>query len=312
MRALDHVDLTAAQITANSLAIPDTTSAAPWWASGEVAWNSATAYVVGDYVILASTGRVYRCIGANTNKTPAAVANRVFWQDEYPVNALAWADMKTSTYTYSASPFEITVRPGAIADVNLEGLVNVDTARLQVWDAPGGNLLYDQTLSTFYWGGDLWVTYYFDLPYQRDRLKFTAVPSSATAEMTLMLESYAATPLQVSQISFGRYIDLGLPEYGLEMQLRNFGRLEYDPFGNATQRDGLVVVDLVGDDVVNATDANRVAEFIRRNRNRVMTWEAVDDPIYDYLSTTGIAEATIRPENPAKARMNFRISGIAA
>jgi len=310
MRALDHVDLTAAQITANSLPIPDPDSSAPWWTAGEVAWNIATAYTINQYVIRATTRRVYRAIANSTGQTPEN--SPLSWADVYPVNALAWADMKTSTYTYSESPFEITVRPGAISDVDLSGMVNVDTARLQVWDALGGTLIYEQTFSSFYWGGDLWVSYYFDLPYQRDRLKFTGVPSSATSEMTLTLESNDGSDIQISQIAFGRYVDLGLAEYGLEMQLRNFGGFEQDRFGVTTLRDGLVVVDLNGSDIVDARDANRVSEFIRRNRNRVMVWEAVDDPLYDYLSTTGIAECSIRPENPAKARMNFRVSGISA
>lgn len=312
MRALDHVDLESSDIVANSVPVPDPDSSAPWWAigAGESAWDSGTAYVVDDYVVLASTGRVYRAIAASTNKSPNLYP--LLWFDAYPVNALAWADMKTSTYTYAASPFEITVSPGAISDVDLEGLLNVDTARLRVWDESGGTLIYDQTLSTFYWGGDLWVSYYFDLPYQRDRVKFSEVPSSATAEMTLTLESYDAGALRVSQIAFGRFVELGLAEYGLEMQLKNFGSVEFDIYGNSTLRDGLVVVDLTGSDFVSASDANRVAEFVRRYRNRVMVWEASDDPLYDYLSTTGIAECSIRAENTNSARMNFTVSGISA
>lgn len=310
MRALDHVDLTPANITGNSLAIPDPTSTAPWWTAGEVAWNSATAYTVGQYAARASTGRVYRAIGNSTNAPPET--NPLLWFDEFPVNALAWADMKTSTYTYSASPLAITVRPGAIADIDLEGLVNVDAIRVEVWDAPGGAKIFDETQETLYWSGDLWIAYYFDLPYQRDRLKFRAVPASATSEITVTLIAYDAGQLQVSQIAFGRYVDLGMAEFGLEMQLKNFGGIYFNRFGGATVRDGLVVVDLVGSDKVKARDANRVAEFVRRNRNRVLVWEAADDPVYDYLSTTGTAECSLRADGPTHARMNFTVSGISA
>lgn len=311
MRALDHVDLTPANITANSLPVPDPDSAAPWWAgAGEAAWAVGTAYTIGKYVVRGT--RVYLAIAASTGADPALAANRDKWKDAYPVNALAWADMKTSTYTYAEGSYEATVAPGAVADVNLEGLVNVDTVRVVVLDAPGGAVIYDETISTLWWGGDPWVSWFFDMPYQRDRAKFSGLPTSLTARITVTLTAYNGGPLQVSQICFGRFVDLGCAEFGIEMRLRNFGKLEYDDWGNTTQADGLVVVDLVGNGVVPAADANRVAEFVRRHRNRVMVWEASANPAYDYLSSTGIAECTLRAEGPAHARLGFNLSGIGA
>lgn len=311
MRALDHIDLSAGQILANTVATPDPSSAAPWWdGSGEVVWSSATAYTTGQYVVRTGTGRVYKALQNSTNRVPES--NPLYWEDVYPINALAWGDMKTSTYTYAASPFELSVQPGVISHVNLEGLVNVDAVRLRVWDAPGGNLIYDMTNSVFWWTGDPWISYYFDMPYKRDRTKFNSVPSNASAVYELKLTSVDGTPLQVSQIAFGRFVDLGCPEFGLEWSLRTFGKNVADDFGVTTVKDGLVVVDLSGTDDVAALDANRVAEFLRKNRNRVLVWEAVDDPMYDYLSTTGVAECGLRPVGPNSARMHFRVNGVGA
>jgi hypothetical protein len=310
MYALDHVDLTGAQITANTLSIPDLTSAAPWWTAGESAWNAATSYTIGQYVVRATTGRVYRALATGVDAgLPENTPLR--WQDVYPVNARAWADMKTSTYTYADTTYSVTVRPGAISDIDVSGLYGAESVRVEVWDVPGGSLLYDETASTFFWPGDPWVSYYFDLPFERENVEFLAIPASTSSEIRVTFSGAGA--MRIGQLAFGRYIELGCAQFGLTMSQRNFGTLEEDDFGNATVKDGLVVVDLSGSDAVDAVDANRVAVFLRKNRNRVMVWRArTDEPIYDYLKTTGIADVSITPQGPTQADMSLKIQGIAA
>jgi hypothetical protein len=312
MRALDHKDITATMLHASSVAEPDTLCTHPWWVTtGEKEWAGGTAYVLNDYVIRSATHRVYRAIQSSTGRTPET--NPLFWEDVGPTNRWAPFDMKSSTAMKGASPYTVTLRPGSrVTDLDLSGLDNVITARLQVWSSPGGTLVHDDTMSTLWWVGDLYVAYYFDLPQQRRRVKFTGIPTSDNPEMLLTLTASSAGSVFCSQIAAGRYVDLGCAEYGLEMRLRNFGKVEEDEWGNTKIRDGLVVRDLAGSDLVEALDANRVAEFALKNRNRAMVWEAVDEPMYDYLSTTGIANVSIRPEGPALARMTIEIQGVGA
>lgn len=312
MRALDHKDMTAAMLHASSVAEPDLTCTHPWWATvGEKAWAAPTPYGINEYVIRSTTHRVYRSIQSSTGLIPET--NPLHWEDFGPTNKWAPFDMKSSTAAKAAAPYTVTLRPGSrVSDVDVSGLENVLTARLQVWDAPGGTLVRDETLSTLWWVGDLYVAYYFDLPQQRRRVKFTDIPTSDNPEMLLTLTAAGAGSVFVSQIAVGRYVELGMAEFGLQMRLRNFGVAEEDPWGNTRIKDGLVVRDLVGSDVVKALEANRVAEFALKNRNRSMVWEAVDDAMYDYLSTTGIASISIQPEGPSHARMSIEIQGVGA
>lgn len=312
MRALDHIDVTAAMLHASSIAEPDLTCTHPWWVTtGEKEWLVGTAYAINAYVIRSATHRVYRAIQGSTGLTPET--NPLHWEDVGPTNRLAPFDMKSSTAMKGASPYTVTMRPGGrVSDVDVSGLDNVITARLQVWDAPGGTVVFDQTRSTFWWVGDLYIAYYFDLPQQRRRVKFTDIPTSDNPEMLLTLTAASAGSVFVSQVAIGRYVDLGCAEFGMEMRLRNFGVIEEDQWGNTKVRDGLVVRDLAGSDLVDTLDANRVAEFALKNRNRSMVWETVDDPLFDYLSTTGIANISIRPENPRQARMTIEVQGVGA
>lgn len=312
MRALDHQDITAAMLHASTIAEPDTLCTHPWWVTtGEKEWNSGTGYPINDYVIRSATHRVYRAIQSSTNVVPES--NPLYWEDVGPTNKWAPFDMKSSTAMKGASPYTVTLRPGGrVTDMDISGLGNVITARLQVWDSPGGTLVFDQTASTLWWVGDLYVAYYFDLPQQRRRVKFTGIPTSDNPEMLLTLTAASAGSVYVSQVAVGRYVDLGCAEFGMEMRLRNFGVIEEDQWGNTKVRDGLVVRDLAGSDLVTTLDANRVAEFALENRNRAMVWETVDDPLFDYLSTTGIANVSIRPENPRQARMTIEIQGVGA
>lgn len=313
MRALDHQDITAAMLHASSIAEPDLLCTHPWWVTtGEKEWSAGTTYTgQNNYVIRSATHRVYRSLQTSTGATPET--SPLYWEDVGPTNKWAPFDMKSSTAMKGASPYTVTLRPGGrVTDVDLSGLDNVITARLRVWDAPSGTLVRDETQSTLWWVGDLYVAYYFDMPQQRRRVKFTGLPTSANPEMLLTLTASVSGAVYCSQIALGRYVDLGCPEYGMEMRLRNFGRIEEDEWGNTKVKDGLVVRDLVGSDVVGALDANRVAEFALKNRNRAMVWEAIDEPMYDYLSTTGIANISIRPEGPGKARMSLEIQGVGA
>lgn len=308
MYSLDHVELTAAQIVANSLSVPDAASAAPWWAAGEVAWSAGTAYTIGQYVVRASTGRVYQALASSTGAVPEDNADK--WEDVYPANALAWADMKTSTYTYASTSYSVTVRPGAISDIDVSGLYGADAVRVEIWTAPAGTLVYDQTQSTLFWPGDPWVSYYFDLPFTREGTEFLNVPASPTAEVRVTFTGPGA--MRIGQLAFGRYINQGCAQFGLTMSQRSFGGYEEDDFGNATVKDGLVVVDLAGTDLVPTADANRVAVFLRKHRNRAMVWRASLDPTYDYLKTTGLADVSLTPEGPVQVSMNFKVNGIAA
>ncbi len=312
MRALDHQDITAAMLHASSIAEPDLACTHPWWVTtGEKEWSGATAYAINAYVIRSATHRVYRAIQSSTNVVPET--NPLHWEDVGPTNKWAPFDMKSSTAMKGASPYTVTLRPGSrVTDMDISGLDNVLTARLQVWNAPGGTLVKDETLSTFWWVGDLWVAYYFDLPQQRRRVKFTDIPTSDNPEMLLTLTAAGAGSVFVSQVAIGRYVDLGCAEFGMEMRLRNFGRIEEDQWGNTRVIDGLVVRDLAGSDIVSALDANRVAEFALKNRNRAMVWEARDEAVFDYLSTTGIANISVRAENPRQARMTIELQGVGA
>lgn len=312
MRSLPPSIITAAELTDSSVAEPDPSAAGPWWPEtpgGEAAWVTGTNYAAGSRVVRTTTHRVYFDTMGGLS-TVAPEKDPVRWQDERPSNRWAWNDLRTSTQTLAASPYSHKVKPGAISDVEVRGLSNVDQVRVQVWDEPGGALVFDQTASTMFWPGDPWVSYYFDLPYQRWRVRFSGLPSIATCEVQLTLTSSDGNAIGVAMVAYGRFSDLGCAEMEFELKLRSYGSADADEYGTTTIKDGIVVRDLSGSVSVDAFSANRVVDFLELHRNRVCVWEVSEDTLFDYLSTVGVADVSIRPRSAMEAQLNLNVQGV--
>jgi len=312
MKSLPAVVITAPMLVSSSVAEPDLSAAGPWWPTpGEVAWVTGTNYPVGSRVVRAAQHRVYRdTAGGVSSLEPEK--DPVRWFNERPTNRYAWNDLRTSTPTLAASPYTLTVRPGAIADVALEGLGNVDSVRVQMWDAPGGELVYDHTASLLYWSGNPVISYYFDLPYKRRKVRLKGLPAHSGCEVTVTISSLNGEAVSVGAIAFGRFVELGCSEFEFEMKLRTYGSAESDKYGTTTLVDGPVARDLSGSDTVSAEDANRVADFLERYRNMACVWVTHDHPLYDYLSTVGVADVSLKPMNAREARLTMNIQGVVA
>lgn len=302
MKILQPLTIANAGFIASSVGEPDT---------GEVAWNAATSYTPGQRVVLASTHRVYRNLIAGVNATsPHLAPDR--WFDEGPTNKWAWADTSVSTATSAPSPYTHTLQPGSFTDVALFGLVNVYSARLEVWYESGGALTFAQTLTTEYWSaGDPYISYYFDLPRFRNRLFFSGIPISATCECRLTLTALdSALPVQIGVAAYGRFEPVGCQEYGASARTVDYSRITTDEYGNTTIVKGRKAKDLRGTLVVDKAQAGVVDDLIDRLRGTPLVVVGSDDPDYDYLSTIGLVDAEPVAAGPTHATINYTVRGL--
>lgn len=275
----------------------------------ETVWDASTSYTVGMRRIRTSTHRVYRNLIAGVDATPPESAPSR-WFDEGPTNKWAWADTEVSTPTASPSPYNHVVRPGAISDAAVFGMSNVSSVRIEMWSGSGGPLIYDKTFSTEWWGnGDPYVSYYFDMPYYRNKIYLSGLPADTNCEVRMTLTSPTGG-ISFGLIAYGRFLDLGCAEYGFQASPVDYSRIKIDEFGNNYIVRGKRARDLSGTVRMPADQANAIVEAIDQLLGIPVLIVTSDDPIYDYLSTFGLISAQASAEGPNDARLSVTAKGL--
>lgn len=284
-------------------------STAPEPSLSETIWAAANAYTVGQRVIRQNVHRVYRNLIAGTDATlPELAPDR--WFDEGPTNKWAWADTQISTPTVASSPYQQLVRPGAITDIALLAIENVQNVRVEMWDEPGGDLIFDQTYSTEFWGnGDPYISYYFDLPYYRNKLFIQGLPADTSCEVKLTLNS-PTSAMEFGLIAYGRAFELGCSEYGFTASPVDYSRIKIDEYGNNYIVPGKRARDISGAVRMPVESANSIVETIHKLLGTPLLCIPSDDPANDYLVTFGLLSAQASAEGPNDARLQITVKGL--
>jgi hypothetical protein len=307
-RLLDGVDITDAVYTDCSITEPDPAAVMPDGTVGEVAWVTGTTYTAGVYVIDTVSHMVYQDgAGGVSNKAPRL--DPVRWGTGVrPTNKWALADKYKSTRTVGASPLTVTLRPGAVSDVVLFGLDGLSAARLEQWDAPGGNKVRDIEISGVGWAGDLWVSYYFDMPFTKDRMDFRELFLSSACELVLTLTGEADVALGI--LAVGRYESLGLTVQGASASPVDYSRITVNDFGDTTIVRGRVATDLRADVICDRSAAARAKRVIDRMAGKPCVLSLSDLPHDEYLSTFGLVSAEVVSEGSNHSKLSINSRGL--
>lgn len=303
MEALFPVSISDAMLVTSSVAEPDT---------GEQVWNPATAYAADERVIRLQTHRVYRCLVPGTNSTPPEDAPDR-WNDERPTNRWAWADTVSDTQTTAPGSFSVTVDAGAVTEVGLMKLSNVDEIRLEVWDSPTGSLIDDRLVSTEeYTGSDPEWDFWFGTPRQGDRVVLFDIEPSLTARVRVTFSSYDGATLGVGLIGFGQAQKMGVSTMDVSTKHRNFSKIREDDFGNTTIRRGKTAKDISGETEIDINDANAVEAFIADHIDQPGIYIPSRAVEHRFLTTYGLGEGELSPiaNAPRKVRLRHSVRGL--
>lgn len=298
-------------IVASSIAQPDPLKVMPNGDVGEVVWVTGTTYAVDDRVILTSTRRTYRdTVGGVSNRSPDVDPLR--WFDEGPTNQWAWADAQAATSVISASPYTLTVEPGAISDIELYGLTNVDTVAIEMLETTAGPVVFSETFTTDeYASADPHWSFYFDGPEQGETISIPGLPVYPGCRVSITLTSYDGQPLQVGLIAFGSYESLGIGTFGFEAIYRDYGYTDTDRWGNTVRVPGAKAKDLRGTAFMNASEANGVASTVRRLLDRGAIYVPSPNPEHRFLKTWGLIKpARIQAAGPTHAIVDIEVEGL--
>jgi hypothetical protein len=219
-----------------------TSSGAAEPGAGETAWNSGTAYAVGNTVYLASTHRRYEARTAHTNKNPALATidtPSADWQDIGPTNRWAMFDTLRNTatlFTGGAGVVEIT--PGGRVDsVGVAGLEDVDTALVE-YIRSGVTVYSSGTISLRY----RYVTNFYEFcfaPFQyREEFALFDVPPFTDGKVRLTLTRASGGDLSVGAVIVGMNEYIGRGQHGADDDATNFSRIDrtFDGTAQITRR----------------------------------------------------------------------------
>lgn len=194
MRVLTGIDVTEAMLGSG------TNVSEP--AAGEAIWVDATAYAVGDEVILTSTHRVYKCAAAHTSEPamrPDLAPDK--WQDMGPTQRFAPFDMYVSTAASHADSVVYEITPTQYIDsIMLFGVKGV-SCKIEII---GEDFEY---FTELFEAPDGWFEYLFMPSRPIDRVFVSDLPFVGMPKYRITVSSPGSTA-SIGMILIGELIDL--------------------------------------------------------------------------------------------------------
>jgi len=198
------------------------------------AWDSGTAYVVGDKVIRTSTHRIYECLVNNTNYVPEdnLTGATPKWLDYAPTNRWAMFDDVVGTVTTATSPLTVVINPGVTGAIGFLGLIGTQLD-VTLKDSPGGTTVYEKTISLDGTIITSWYDWFFEDYTQLSDLVIADLPDSyADPELTISVTG--SSQVGCGLVKCGKLYTIGNTQYGANVGITDYSRKEQDDFGNWT------------------------------------------------------------------------------
>ena len=197
--------------------------------TGEVVWNAATAYTLGQLAIRTSTHRVYQRLIAGTTAT-APESDPINWFDAGPTRRTAMLDLYRNTQSSQTAGIQYAVAPGQRVDaLALTGL-ECDQATVAMW--VNGTQVYSHTETMNTRTVLNWYDYFFAPFTRKENLVLFDLPPYSNGVVSVALSG--AGSVKCGALCLGQATNLGRVEYSAERGSINFSKVDRDVFGNAT------------------------------------------------------------------------------
>ena len=230
MKVVPGIEITPARLVLSNL--PD---------ADYPAYNSATAYKVGDKVTIDrinyeatadNTGR-HPVTDIPTTEKPSAWLN-MGWVNKYRMfNKSVGNTWKIGTFTSNPELIDFTIRPGK--RVNSIGLVGVFASSVRiVMTVPGvTDPVYDKTFSMSLKAGGSWYQYYFGQFTTKDNLADFELPPFNNADIRVIVSAPGGTA-QVGIMVLGWGKGIGTAVYGTNLGRKNYSTIKEEFDGSIT------------------------------------------------------------------------------
>lgn len=281
-------------------------------APGEVAWNAATAYAIGDVAIRTTTHRKYKRLIEGTTETPpeSDTSDPPVWLDIGATNRWAQFDQKIGTQTSAADSVTTTITPGTTQGLGMLELIG-KSATVTMKDRAGGTVVATRSASL---DGSVINSVYdwmFGEYVQRRNVVFTDLPGQfPNCEIAVTVNNPGGTAA-IGVLSVGRVSPIGATEYGAGAGLINWGKVQDDGFGNREFIEGdwssRITLPLVAD----RQEFSRLHRTLAQLRSRPSIYIGSELSVFEALICYGVfKDLYITVPNYAMTSMNLEIEGL--
>jgi hypothetical protein len=221
MIVIPPIEITTSNLVSSTVAEPST---------GEVVWNPATSYTVGQVVIRTETHRKYECQIAGINSgNPESTPTR--WLDVGPTNRWAMFDINRNLQTTATDTMTVVITPGK--RINSIVLLGVEAKEVTITMTAGGDTVYGPVTKNMNGRtSSSWLTYFFGEFDYKPTLILTDIPPYASATITITFTN-TGLPVKCAGVVLGNKINIGKVQYNARSDNLNFSKIERDEFGNS-------------------------------------------------------------------------------
>lgn len=199
----------------------------------ETAYSTSTTYAAGDQVYDPATYLMYQSlIAANTGH---ALTEKTAWTPlNKPVNRWQMFDSYNNTQTTNAEEIVVVLSPQAISQGIYLGNVDDTEFRVSVVDLTDG-LVYQETQSLIVSDSkSSFYNWFFKRIRRRSYAVSVRLPPYANALITVVLRKPGSTA-KCGVCAVGQLVDVGLSQYGLAREIRDFSTINFNFDGTSNQ-----------------------------------------------------------------------------
>jgi hypothetical protein len=297
----------------DAMLLAGTTVAEP--APSETAWASGGTYALGDLRIRTTTHRVYECVQAHTGRTALPEVDTAYWKSASPT--LRWApfDVYTSTAATGTTSMTFVLQPGYFNALAMYGLVGAAVA-VSIKDAPGGTVIYSETVSLTEPAPGGWYEYLFVAPKTLTKVLLTDLPIRPTAELTVTVSAASGAAVGLGMLVVGDYrpmmgdADWGGAEYGATAEPVTYSYIKTNDDGTTTIKRRHKATNARVTVVLPKDQADAALAMVQEVLDVPVAWIATDVPGYAGLNVFGIGSGSLSYEGPGVARFQINVKGL--
>lgn len=301
------VTMTDAMLSSSTVAEP---------ASGEVAWNAATNYAIGQEAYLASTHRVYTNLvgGINGTSPELALTGPIpRWLDTRATRRWLAFDSLVSTQSYVTTPLTYVLLPGMVNAFAMYGLDGT-TVTVSIKDAPGGTVVFSATYDLTEPPLD-YYDYYFGRIKQLTKLLVRDLVPYANPELTITVSAGVGVTTKVGVIIFGDLRTLlesgsigGTLAGGKAKPVTN-SYITTDEFGETTIVRRSKATDMEINVLVPTSDADAALTTLQDVLDVPAAWIASDVAGFAGLNVFGLASGDVSYDGPVHSMITINVKG---
>lgn len=207
------------QLTSSTIPDPDT---------GEVAWNPATAYSVGQRAYLASNRTIYERLVAGTTAT-SPLTDTANWAPAGRQNRWAMFDNSAGTVSSGTSPLTVVLKPGQVGGLFADGLVGRQLT-VTAKSAAGGTVVYSRTVDLDNTAITSVYEWFFTDFEQKSSVVLVDLPSQYFDPEVAVSVSGTGT-VKCETLRVGPLFNIGGTLMGAAVSVINFSRITTDDYG---------------------------------------------------------------------------------